>query len=46
MFRPSEPAEPSAAATTSAASRTLPGETHAHCGRHPGRLRLGLHRLN
>lgn len=44
MFRPSQPAEPAAA--TQAASGTLPGEAHAHCRRHPGRLRLGLHRLN
>lgn len=44
MFRPPQPAEPAAAAQ--AASGTLPGETHAHCRRHPGRLRLGLHRIN
>lgn len=44
MSRSSQPAEPAAA--TPAASGALPGETHARCGRHPGRLRLGLHRLN
>lgn len=41
--RPSEPAEPAAA---QAASGTLPSEAHADGRRHPGRLRLGLHRLN
>lgn len=41
--RTPEPAEPAAA---QAASGTLPSEAHADGGRHPGRLRLGLHRLN
>lgn len=43
VSRPPQPAVPAAAQTPAG---TLPGETHADCRRHPGRLWLGLHRLN